>query len=66
MEKASPAKAQKLEGRTFVFTGGLAHLRREEAQEIVRELGGEVSSSVNKKVDYVVIGENPGSKLDKA
>jgi DNA ligase (NAD+) len=66
MEKAAPEKAQKLQGKAFVFTGGLSLLKREEAQEKVRELGGEVGSNVNKNTDYVVVGENPGSKLEKA
>lgn len=66
MEKVVPAAAQKLSGSTFVFTGGLSRFKREEAQQIVRELGGEVSSNVNKNVDYVVIGESPGSKFEKA
>jgi DNA ligase (NAD+) len=66
MERAAPEKAQKLGGRIFVFTGGLTGLKREEAQAMVRELGGEVSSSISKRTDYVVAGENPGSKLEKA
>jgi DNA ligase (NAD+) len=66
MEEVSPRVLQKLKGLSFVFTGGLSQFSREEAQQKVRELGGEVSSSVNKKINYVVVGENPGSKLDKA
>jgi len=57
---------KKLENLTFVFTGSLKTMTREEAKEKVRELGGEVSESVSKKTDFVVIGENPGSKLQKA
>ncbi len=56
---------QKLQGKSFVFTGTLI-MDRIEAQEIVRKLGGEVSSSVSAKTSYVVAGENAGSKLDKA
>ncbi len=56
---------QKLQGKSFVFTGTLI-MDRIEAQEIVRKLGGEVSSSVSVKTSYVVAGENSGSKLDKA
>jgi DNA ligase (NAD+) len=55
-----------LQGKTFVFTGTLESLTREEAKRIVEELGGRVSSSVTKKTDYVVLGEDPGSKLDTA
>jgi len=65
----SPPKtkiSKTLEGKTFVFTGGLKRFTREEAKEKVRQLGGEVSESVSKKTDFVVVGENPGSKLQKA
>jgi DNA ligase (NAD+) len=56
----------KLAGKSFVFTGSMANLDREEAQNLVRNNGGEVSSSVSKKTSYVVAGEEAGSKLDKA
>ena len=55
-----------LAGKTFVFTGGLETMSREDAGEKVRALGGEVSSSVSKKTSYVVSGESSGTKLDKA
>ena len=56
---------QKLQGKSFVFTGTL-NMDRIEAQEMVRSLGGEVSGSVSKNTSYVVAGESAGSKLDKA
>jgi DNA ligase (NAD+) len=56
----------KLEGQRFVFTGSLKKYSRSEASELVRKLGAEVSSTVTKNIDYVVIGENPGSKYNKA
>jgi len=59
-------KSQKLAGKSFVFTGGLANRSREEAGELVIQNGGKVSSSVSKKTAYVVVGTDPGSKYDKA
>jgi DNA ligase (NAD+) len=59
-------KDRKWEGRTFVFTGALKTLSREEAESKVETLGGRVSSSVSKKTDFVVVGEEPGSKYEKA
>ena len=55
-----------LAGKTFVFTGGLAHISREEAKAQVTARGGKVSSSVSAKTDYVVMGADPGSKYAKA
>ncbi len=55
-----------LEGKSFVFTGALSSFSRNKAKEIVEELGGRVSSSVSRKIDYVVVGKEPGSKLEKA
>lgn len=55
-----------LKGLTFVFTGTLKDFTRSEASKIVEELGGMVSDTVSKKVDYLVVGEDPGSKLEKA
>jgi DNA ligase (NAD+) len=56
----------KLAGKVFVFTGALKSYGRDEARDLVESLGGATASSVSKKVDYVVVGEDPGSKLDKA
>lgn len=53
-------------GKTFVITGSLKHLTRDEAKEKIRKAGGKVSSSVSSKTDFVVAGEEAGSKLDKA
>jgi DNA ligase (NAD+) len=56
----------KLAGKTFVFTGALKSFGRDEARNLVESLGGMTASSVSKKVDFVVVGEDPGSKFDKA
>jgi DNA ligase (NAD+) len=56
----------KLAGKTFVFTGALKTLGRDEARNLVESLGALTASSVSKKVDFVVVGEDPGSKFDKA
>ncbi len=72
IEPAPPPKAVAsdssgvLGGKSFVVTGVLARRSRAEAEEWIRERGGKVSSSVSGKTDYLVVGENAGSKLDKA
>ncbi|MFN7953700.1 MAG: NAD-dependent DNA ligase LigA [bacterium] len=58
--------ARPLLGKTFVVTGTLAGFSRDEARRAIEERGGKVSESVSKKTDYVVVGEKPGSKAEKA
>ncbi len=53
-------------GKTVVFTGELQHYSRKDAEELVKTLGGNPTSAVSKKTDYVVVGDNPGSKFEKA
>ncbi len=53
-------------GKIFVLTGTLPTLTRDEAEEGIRKVGGKISSSISKKTDYLLLGENPGSKYDKA
>ncbi len=59
-------KTSQLEGLTFVLTGTLPNLSRDEAKAKIESAGGRVSGSVSKKTNYVVAGEDAGSKLDKA
>ena len=59
-------RSKKLEGKVFVVTGTLTTIKREEAEEKISRLGGRASSSVSKNTDYLVRGENPGSKAEKA
>jgi len=59
-------RGTKLAGKTFVLTGTLANYRRDDAKKMIEAAGGKVSGSVSKKTDFVVAGEEAGSKLDKA
>ncbi|HQT27253.1 MAG TPA: helix-hairpin-helix domain-containing protein, partial [Burkholderiales bacterium] len=64
--ESGKAERAGLSGRTFVLTGTLSSFTREEAKERIESLGGKVVGSVSAKTDFVVTGENPGSKYEKA
>ena len=65
-EEGAPPGEGPLAAKTFVLTGTLPDLTREEATERITRAGGRVTGSVSKKTDYVVAGDSPGSKLAKA
>lgn len=65
-EEKAFAEEKPFAGKLFVLTGALSRYTRQQAQELIESLGGRVTSSVSKKTDCVVVGEDPGSKYDKA
>ena len=64
--EAKEKAGDQLEGKTFVLTGTLPTLIREQASELIEAHGGKVSDSVSKKTSYLLMGELPGSKAEKA
>ncbi len=66
IEKQKPKIDQKLQNKTFIITGVLESMSREEAKSKVRILGGRVASIISSQINFVVVGKNPGSKLRKA
>jgi len=65
-EDSRTDKKTLLSGKTIVITGSLEAYSRNEAKMIIEELGGNVSSTVSKNTDFVIVGEAPGSKYEKA
>jgi len=65
-EPANEQTEQKFGCKVFVLTGTLPSMTRDEARELIEASGGRVTGSVSKKTDYVLVGADPGSKIDKA
>jgi DNA ligase (NAD+) len=66
LQKPAAKRSDKMAGKTIVITGTLENFTRQQAEQAVKQAGGKNSSSVSKKTDFVLAGENAGSKLDKA
>ena len=66
LESKEVKKSNKLKGLTFVITGSLKNYTRDEVKEIIEQFGGKVTNTVSSKTNYLIVGENPGSKLEKA
>jgi DNA ligase (NAD+) len=66
LQKPAKKRSDKMAGKTIVITGTLENFTRQQAEQAVKQAGGKTSSSVSKKTDFVLAGENAGSKLDKA
>tara|TARA_B100000073_G_scaffold347105_1_gene360364 strand:+ start:66 stop:2075 length:2010 start_codon:yes stop_codon:yes gene_type:complete len=66
LEKHDPETHKNLNNKTFVFTGSLQNFSRTKAKDIVSKIGASTSTGISKKTSYVVIGENPGAKINKA
>lgn len=66
MEYQQSVTSDRLAGKTFVLSGGLSSMSRDEAGAAIERLGGKVSGSVSKKTSYLILGDKPGSKLAKA
>jgi DNA ligase (NAD+) len=65
-QKKQPTENGLLAGETFLFTGTLSKLKRSDAEEMVEKNGGKIVSGVSSKLNYLVVGEDAGSKLEKA
>ena len=65
-QKKQVAENDTLAGQTFLFTGSLMKLKRSDAEEMVEQNGGKIVSGVSSKLNYLVVGEEAGSKLEKA
>ena len=59
-------KSNKLAGKTFVLTGALDTMTRDDAKKKIRSFSGEISSTISQETSYLVVGESPGSKYEKA